>query len=84
MSLRGMPDFGVPLQAAEFPAFELPGEVVGVPNGISIARDAEGYPRLRLERFRGVSPDRPPAPYGLLSVWLVAEAPTPSLATPTA
>ena len=41
-----------------------------LPDSLEIARDGDRRPELRLELVRGVSPDLPPAPYGVLELSL--------------
>lgn len=74
MSLRGLADLSAPLAPAVVAAFEDPDVAVALPASLALADQPDGRPQLLLERFRGVDPTRPPAPYGLLTVGLALVA----------
>lgn len=78
MTTRGLPDLAQRVGPAAFGAYDVPGQVVVVPGGLALATDADGLPLVRLERFRGVDPGRPPGAYGLLSLWLTLTASDPA------
>lgn len=75
--MRGLPDFGAPVTASVFGAFEQAPALVGVPDRLLLARDGDGVPLIRLERFRGDNPMQPPGSYGLVTVWLTLGWPDP-------
>ncbi|MFT3861564.1 hypothetical protein [Micropruina sp.] len=69
--MRGLPDFGAPLDATCFAGFDQPG-VVALPDALALATDPAGVPRLVLERFRDAGFGANAQAYGLISAWFVA------------
>lgn len=67
--MRGLPDFGAPLDASCFAGFDQPGSVLALPDTLALATGPTGAPRIVLERFRDAGFGANAQAYGLVSAW---------------